>query len=169
MTTVVERLKSLGYVLPKPPAPFALYENFVKTGNILYISGQISTLNGEILTGRVAADREELEKGEVNILEAKAASVHALLNVLAQAEVALGSLEQIVKVVKITVFVNSNPKLTRLPEIGNAASEILLKVFPDKVGAHARCAIGVSTLPLGATVEIDGIFEIKTSGPSSKL
>eukprot|EP00744_Colponema_vietnamica_P017965 GILI01025314.1.p1 GENE.GILI01025314.1~~GILI01025314.1.p1 ORF type:complete len:165 (+),score=31.83 GILI01025314.1:79-573(+) len=163
MSSVVERLIEIGLQLPQPPAPFAAYESFVITGHTLYVSGQISAnADGTLLTGRVASEvaGEQKDDSEVSIADAKVASRQALLLLLAQAQTAVG-LDNIAKVVKITVFVNSNPKLTRLPEIGNAASEVLLKVFPDKVGAHARCAIGVATLPLGATVEIDGIFEIK--------
>lgn len=158
---IIARLASLGHTLPPAPTPVAAYVSYVISGNTLYVSGQLSTANGSLHTGKVAADNAEPLEGEISIADAKSAATKAALNLLAQADAAAKGLENISQVVKISVFVNSNPKFTKVPEIANAASEILLQIFPEKIGAHARSAIGTATLPLGAAVEIEGIFEIK--------
>ena len=151
MTDIASRLAELGITLPEAAAPVAAYVPTVLAGNLLHISGQVSQENGERLTGRVGEDRD-LDYG------VRAARSCGLM-LLAQIERAVG-LDRVERIVKLGVFVNSAASFTDQPKVANGASELMEKVFGE-AGRHARSAVGVPTLPLGACVEIDAIVEIK--------
>lgn len=146
------RLKTLGLVLPPAPSPVANYVPYLQVGTLLYVSGQISkTGEGRIITGRVG-DTLSVEDG------IEAARVCAL-NLLAQANAALGSLERIAQVVRLTGFVNAGPDFADHPKVINGASDLMVDVLADK-GRHTRAAVGVSGLPANSAVEIDAIFSV---------
>ncbi len=153
MTDKIEsRLPELGITLPEAAAPVAAYVPAVQAGNLLHISGQVSFENGQLLTGRLGEDRD-LEFGY------RAARACGLM-LLAQMKKALGSLDRVERVVKLGVFVNSAGSFTDQPKVANGASELMEQVFGE-AGRHARSAVGVPVLPLGAAVEIDAVVAIK--------
>ncbi len=147
-----DRLAALGLTLPKPAAPVAAYVPTVEANGILYLSGQISLQNNQLMDGRLGEDRD-LAYG---VQAARACG----LMVLAQIKAALGSLDRVERIVKLNIFVNSDPRFTDQPKVGNGASELMVHVFGD-AGKHARAAVGVPTLPLGAAVEVDAIVAIR--------
>ena len=149
---VEARLASLGIALPAAPNPVANYVPSVIAGNLLFISGQISkAADGSIAQGRLGA--------ELNIAQGSAAARLCALNLLAQAKAAVGELDRIAHVVKLTGFVNASPDFTDHPQVMNGASDLMVEVFGDK-GRHARAAVGVSGLPMGCAVEVDAIMLI---------
>ena len=143
----------MGIQLPDPPKPVGAYVAYKKIDKLLYISGQLPIdLNGKIITGKIG-DKLTLEDGQK-------ASKLCVINILAQAKKATGGdLDKIKNCIKITGFVNSTDDFTDQPKVINPASETLSAVFGDK-GKHARAAISTNSLPLGAAVEIDAIFEV---------
>ena len=145
------RLAALGIPLPEAAAPVAAYVPAVLAGNLLHISGQVSFEDGTLLTGRLGEDRD-LDFG---IRAARACG----LMLLAQIEKAVG-LDRVERIVKLGVFVNSTPSFTDQPRVANGASELMEQVFGE-AGRHARAAVGVSALPLGAAVEIDAIVAVR--------
>jgi len=145
------RLAALGIALPEAAAPVAAYVPAVVAGGLLHISGQVSFENGGLLTGRVGEDRD-LEFG------VRAARACGLM-LLAQIEKAVG-LDAVERIVKLGVFVNSAPRFTDQPKVANGASELMEQVFGE-AGRHARAAVGVAALPLGAAVEIDAIVALR--------
>ncbi len=149
---ISEKLKQLNIELPKAPDPVGAYVAFKKIDNLLFISGQLPIgPDGKILKGKIGKDLT-LEDGQK-------ASKLCVLNILAQTKKAMnGDLNKIKNCVKITGFVNSTDEFTDQPKIINPASEILSAVFGDK-GKHARAAVSANSLPLGAAVEIDAIFD----------
>ena len=148
---IEQKLNKLGYTLPKAPAPVANYVPWVKSGNHLYISGQISIANdGEIIAGRIGSGLD-VELGQK-------AAVASALNVLAQIRAGLGSLDAITQIVKLTGYVASTHEFLDHPKVINGASDLMVEVLGDK-GRHTRAAVGVASLPLGAAVEIDAIVE----------
>ncbi len=146
-----ERLASLGITLPEAAAPVAAYVPTVETGGLLYVSGQISFKDGLLMVGRAGDDR--------TTDYAQDAARACGLMLLAQAKKALGSLDRIAQVVKLSVFVTSDPRFTDQPKVANGASELMIEVFGE-AGRHARAAVGVAALPLGAVVEADAIFAL---------
>ena len=150
---VSEKLKQLNIELPKAPDPVGAYVAFKKIGNLLYISGQLPIrTDGKITKGKIGKDLT-LEDGQK-------ASKLCVINILSQAKKAVdGDLNKIKNCIKITGFVNSTDDFTDQPKVINPASEILSAVFGNK-GKHARAAISANSLPLGAAVEIDAIFEV---------
>ena len=150
---VSEKLKQLNIELPKAPDPVGAYVAFKKIGNLLYISGQLPIgPDGEITKGKIGKNLS-LEDGQK-------ASKLCVINILAQASKAMnGDLDKIKNCIKITGFVNSTDDFFDQPKVINPASETLSSVFEDK-GKHTRAAISTNSLPLGAAVEIDAIFEI---------
>ncbi len=152
MSRIDDRLSELGIVLPEPVAPVANYVPFVITGNLVFISGQVSIGAGGLLTGKLGADLD-LEKG----VEA----AHACgVNLIAQLRAACGGdLDRVSRVVKLGGFINSTPDYTDQPKVMNGCSDLMVEVFGDK-GRHARAAVGAPALPLNAAVEVDGVFEI---------
>ncbi len=150
---IEKRLQELGIELPAAPAPVASYVPFVVTGNLVFISGQVPLVNGEIKhVGRV---------GEGLSLEDGQAAARAVgLNLIAQIKQACGGdLDRVVRVVKLGGFVNCTPDFTDQPKVINGASDLMGEVFGE-AGAHARFAVGAPSLPLGASVEIEAVFEI---------
>jgi len=150
--TPAQKLEALGLKLPKPAAPIAAYVPAVEVGGLLHISGQLPFRNGDLMTGRVGED--------VNVEFGQEAARNCALMLLAQMEQALGSLDRVERVVKLGVFVASDPHFTEQPKVANGASELMQAVFGD-AGKHARSAVGVPSLPLGAAVEVDAIVAIK--------
>ena len=150
---VSEKLKQLNIKLPKAPDPVGAYVAYKKIGNLLFISGQLPIdQNGKILKGKIGKNLT-LEDGQK-------ASKLCVINILAQASKAMnGDLDKIKNCIKITGFVNSSEDFKDQPKVINPASEILSKTFGDN-GKHSRVAISANSLPLGAAVEIDAIFEI---------
>jgi len=150
---VSEKLKQLNIELPKAPDPVGAYVAFKKIGNLLYISGQLPIgSDGAITKGKIGKNLT-LEDGQK-------ASKLCVINILAQASKAMnGDLDKIKNCVKITGFVNSTDDFFDQPKVINPASETLSSVFEDR-GKHTRAAISTNSLPLGAAVEIDAIFEI---------
>ncbi len=150
--TIDARLSELGITLPDAPAPAANYVPYVRTGNTLYVSGQISQNADGLIVGKLGRELE-VDAG------AKAARTCAL-SLLAQVRAACdGDLERLVRVVKLTGFVNSTPDFADQPKVINGASDTLVEILGDK-GRHARSAVSAGALPLGVAVEIEGIFEI---------
>ena len=145
------RLASLGLALPQPAAPVAAYVPVVITGGMAYVSGQLPFMDGALVTGRLGED-VDLEAGET------AARACALM-ILAQLRAALGALARVERVVKLGVFVASTPAFTDQPKVANGASELMVALFGE-AGRHARSAVGVPVLPLGAAVEIDAIVAV---------
>jgi enamine deaminase RidA (YjgF/YER057c/UK114 family) len=151
MTDIHARLSELGIELPEAAAPVAAYVPTVLAGNLLHISGQVSQENGERLTGRIGEDRD-LDYG------VRAARSCGLM-LLAQIEKAVG-LARVERIVKLGVFVNCTADFTDQPKVANGASELMQEVFGE-AGRHARSAVGVPSLPLGAAVEIDAVVRIR--------
>ncbi len=146
------KLAELGLTLPAAAAPVAAYIAAVEAGGLLHLSGQLPFDDGELMTGRAGEDRD--------LAFATAAAQKCGLMIVAQAEKALGSLDRIERVVKLGVFVNSAATFTDQPKVANGASELMVALFGD-AGRHARSAVGVPVLPLGAVVEIDAILAIR--------
>ena len=150
--TIEQKLAGLGLVLPAPAAPVAAYVPAVEAGGLLHISGQLPFRDGAVMTGRLGEDRD-IPFG------AEAARACALM-IVAQVKLALGSLERIERIVKLGVFVCSDPRFTDQPKVANGASELMEALF-GAAGKHARSAVGVPVLPLGAAVEIDAIVAVR--------
>jgi enamine deaminase RidA (YjgF/YER057c/UK114 family) len=151
--SIDQRLAELGITLPEAAAPVAAYVPVVQSGNLLFVSGQVSFAeDGSRITGRLGEDMD-LEAGQ-------AAARRCGLMVLAQVRQAVGSLDRVSRVVKLGVFVNSAADFTDQPKVANGASELMQEVFGD-AGRHARAAVGVPALPLGVAVEVDAIVEVR--------
>jgi enamine deaminase RidA (YjgF/YER057c/UK114 family) len=147
---IEEKLKILGVTLPNPPTPAGSYVPAIKTGNLLFISGQIPMEDGKVIfTGKVTNE---------NIETAKKSAKMCAINLLAQMKRELGSLDKVTKIVRISGFINSDPEFYEHPKIINAASDLFFEIFGDK-GKHSRIAVGVACLPLNAMTEIDAIVE----------
>lgn len=152
MGRIAARLADLNIALPTPTTPVANYVPYVIAGKLAFISGQVSIVNGALMKGRLGAD-VSLDDG---IAAARACGV----NLLAQLNHALGGdLDRVRRVVKLGGFVNCTPDFTDQPKVVNGASDLMVQVFGD-AGRHARAAVGAPSLPMGAAVEIDGVFEI---------
>ncbi len=145
------RLQELGISLPDLPRPLGSYVPFVRAGNLVFVSGMLPLVNGEISSrGRVGES--------VTLVQAEQAARTAAINGLAVLRSALGSLDSVKRCVKITGYVASSPNFTDQPKVVNGASDLLFAVFGE-AGRHARAAVGVDVLPLDAPVEIEFIFE----------
>lgn len=153
MSRIAARLEELKITLPTPSAPVANYVPYTIAGNLVFISGQVSNSPNGLIRGRLGADMT-IEEG------AKAA--HACgVNLLAQLNAATGGdLDRLKRVVKLVGFVNCAPEFVDQPKVINGASDLMVSVFGDK-GRHARAAVGAPSLPMGAAVEVDGVFEIE--------
>lgn len=150
---IESRLAELGVMLPDAPAPAANYVPFVVVGTTVYVSGQISQGADGLIKGRLGADMDATAGAE--------AAKRCAISLLAQVKKACGGdLSRLVRVVKLTGFVNSTADFTDQPKVINGASDFLVAVLGD-VGRHARSAVSAASLPLGVAVEIEGIFEIK--------
>ena len=151
--SVADRLAELDITLPPPATAVANYVPFVRTGNLLHISGQLSTDASGGIKGTVGQD--------VTPEQAHAAARLSGINLLAQMSAALeGDLERVVRIVKLGGFVQAGPGFTAIPAVINGCSDLMVEVFGD-AGRHARSAVGVYQLPLGFAVEVDAIVEVK--------
>jgi enamine deaminase RidA (YjgF/YER057c/UK114 family) len=147
---VEARLASLGIALPDAPNPVANYVPSFLAGSLLFISGQISrAADGSIMKGRLGAD--------LTIEQGRAAARLSGLNLLAQAKAAVGDLDRIAHIVKLTGFVNATPEFADHPQVVNGASDLMVEVLGDK-GRHTRAAVGVAGLPMGCAVEVEAIL-----------
>jgi enamine deaminase RidA (YjgF/YER057c/UK114 family) len=150
--SIEARLAELGVTLPDAPAPAANYVPFVQIGDIVYVSGQVPMADGALITGKLG-DTASVEDGA-------AAAQACAISLIAQLKKACGGdLERLVRVVKLTGFVNCTPDFGDQPAVINGASNFLVEVFGDK-GRPARSAVGSSALPFGVAVEVEGIFQI---------
>ena len=145
-----DRLKAAGVTLPDARPPVANYVPFVITGNLLFISGQVSITPDGLIKGRLGEDMT-LEKGQ------QAARACAI-NLIAQMKAALGDLDRVTRVVKLGGFVNAAADFTDLPKVVNGCSDLMVEIFGDK-GRHARAAVACPVLPMGAAVEVDAVVE----------
>ena len=152
MPTPEERLQELGVSLPAPAVPVAAYVPCVRTGSLVYVSGQVPVLDGKPSHLGHLGDNVDLEDG-------RAAARTCAVNVLAALKAELGELSRVRRVVKVTGFVASTPDFTDHPKVINAASELFGEAFGD-AGRHARAAVGVAALPLGVPVEVEAIVEV---------
>ena len=152
MSAIEAKLADMGITLPDTPAPLANYVPFVVSGNMVYVSGQISANADGMITGKLGDDFS-VEQG------AEAAKACAI-SLLAQLKAACnGEIDRLVRVVKLGGFVNSTPDFTDQPKVINGASDFLVEVLGEK-GTHARAAVSAPSLPFGVAVEIDAVFQI---------
>ena len=151
---IEDRLRELSIELPTPPSPAGSYIPVVTTGNLAFVSGQIPMKEGKVIFEGKVPEQQSLES-------ARDAAKICIINGLAQLKANLGSLDKITKFVRISGFVNSNPEFTEQPKVINAASDLLVEIFGD-MAKHSRIAVGVASLPLNSTVEIDMVVEIST-------
>ncbi len=151
--TVERKLQEMGITLASPPAPVANYVPFVRSGNLLTVSGQLC----------LGADGKLAAKGQlgggVSIEAGQQAARVCAINLLAQVKAALGDLDKVTRVVRLGGFINSAPGFADGPKVMNGASDVMVAAFGDK-GKHARSTVGVAALPADAAVEVEGLFEV---------
>lgn len=148
---IEKKLEELGIKLPNPPTPAGSYVPAIRTGNLLFISGQIPMEDGKVIfTGKVSNDNLEIAQ--------KSARMCAI-NILAQIKRELGDLDNVSRIVRLSGFVNSVSEFSQQPKVINAASDLLFEIFGEK-GKHSRIAVGVASLPLDSMTEIDAIIEV---------
>ena len=148
---IEQKIESLGIKLPTPPTPAGSYVPAVRTGKLLYISGQIPMEDGKVVfTGKVSDE---------NLETAQKSARMCAINLLAQIKRELGDFEKVSKIVRISGFVNSVPGFSQHPKVINSASDLFFEIFGEK-GKHSRIAVGVASLPLDSMTEIDAIVEV---------
>lgn len=148
-----EKLAEMGVTLPDAPAPAANYVPYVQVGDILYVSGQISGGAEGLIVGKLGDD--------MDVAAGAVAAKTCAINLLAQVKAAcMGDLDNLIRVIKLTGFVNSTGDFTDQPEVINGASDFLAEALGD-AGSHARAAVSAAALPRGVAVEIEGIFQIR--------
>jgi enamine deaminase RidA (YjgF/YER057c/UK114 family) len=148
------RLRELGLELPSPPPAVANYIGAVRVGNILFVAGHGPFKEGKpTFIGKLGR--------ELDVEEGKKSAQLVMLNMLATIKQEIGHLDRIKKVVKLLVLVNCVPEFGEQPQVANGASDLLVEIFGEERGKHARSAIGTGALPFGISVEIEGIFELK--------
>lgn len=151
--TVDKKLAEQGISLPTPATPMANYVPFVRSGNVITVSGQVCFgIDGKLVAKGRLGDGVSIEDGQ------KAARA-AAINLLAQLKAALGDLDKVTRVIRLGGFINSAPGFTDGPKVMNGASDLMVAVFGDK-GRHARSTVGVAALPADAAVEVEGTFEV---------
>ena len=150
--SVYDRLKSLGIELPPVAAPAAAYVPFVRSGNLVFLSGHIARRDGKLWAGQLG--------GAIDTATGKEAARAVAIDLLGTLHAATGDLDRVARIVKVMSLVNSTPAFTEQHLVTNGCSELLAEVFGDK-GAHARSAFGVAQIPLGACVEIELIAEVR--------
>lgn len=150
---IEKKLTDLGISLPTPAAPVANYVGFVRSGNMLVISGQLCFgADGKLVaTGKLGSG--------VSIEDGQKAARACAINLLAQLKAALGDLDKVVRVVRLGGFISSAPDFFDVPKVMNGASDLMVTAFGEK-GRHARSTIGVAVLPMDAAVEVEGLFEV---------
>jgi enamine deaminase RidA (YjgF/YER057c/UK114 family) len=146
------RLAEMNIKLPEPPAPVASYVPYVVSGNLVFISGQVTMADGGLRYVGTVGKELSLEDG-------KAAARLCAINVLAQLRAAAGDLDRVKRCVKLGVFVNAIPGYAQHPEVANGASDLIVEVFGD-AGRHSRAAVGAGSLPRNVAVEVDAVFEL---------
>ncbi len=156
MTTIHERLTALGITLPDAPPPVVagyvpVFAPFVRTGNLLYLSGRLAKQEGQIWVGKLGEG--------ITAAEGKQAARGVAIEMIATLHAALGDLEYVRRLVRLLVFVNSTERFTEPHVVANGASELFVEVFGDR-GLHARSAVGVAQTPFGACVEMELIAEV---------
>jgi enamine deaminase RidA (YjgF/YER057c/UK114 family) len=151
--TVEKKLASLGITLPTPASPVANYVSFVRSGNLLIVSGQLCFgSDGKLVaTGQLG--------GTVSVEDGQKAARACAVNLLAQVKAATGDLDKVARVLRLGGFINSAPGFTDGPKVMNGASDLMVEAFGEK-GRHARTTVGVSALPANAAIEVEGMFEI---------
>jgi enamine deaminase RidA (YjgF/YER057c/UK114 family) len=155
MTDRIDRkLSKLGLALPAPAAAVASYVPTVEVDGLLHVSGQLPFKDGAIMTGRLGED--------VDLAFGQEAAQRCALMLVAQMKAALGGLHRVEQIVKLGVFVNSAGDFTDQPKVANGASDLMVELFGE-AGRHARSAVGVSVLPLGAAVEVDAIVKVASA------
>jgi enamine deaminase RidA (YjgF/YER057c/UK114 family) len=152
LMTIDERLTKLGIVIPTPVAPIANYVGFVRTGNLLFVSGQLCLANGVLVAKGQLGARVTMEQGQ-------AAARASAINLLAQVKIAVGNLDKVVRVIRLGGFISSAPDFFDESKVMNGASDLMVAVFGD-MGRHARTATSVPVLPGDAAIEVDGVFEV---------
>jgi len=151
--SIKNKLASMGVILPYAPAPAANYVPFVQAGDIVYVSGQISSDESGLITGKLGDN--------MDVASGAAAARTCAINLLAQVRAACGGdLDRLVRAVKLTGFVNSTDDFTDQPKVVNGASDFLVEALGE-AGRHSRSAVSAASLPLGVAVEIEGIFQIR--------
>lgn len=151
--TIEARLAELGVTLPVPVAPQANYVPVVRTGNLLFIAGQIPIgPNGIEYVGKVGA--------EFSVEEGAACARLCAINILAQTKAAIGDLDKVVRVVKLTGMINSTPEFIQQSQVVNGCSDFIVDVFGDKA-RHARTSVSVASLPFGVAVEVEAVIEVE--------
>jgi enamine deaminase RidA (YjgF/YER057c/UK114 family) len=146
------RLKELGIALPSPPAPVASYVPYVVSGNLVFISGQVTVASdGLKYVGTVGK--------ELSVDDGKAAARLCAINVIAQLKAACGDLDRVKRCVKLGAFVNAVPGFVQHPEVANGASDLVVEIFGE-TGKHARAAVGAGSLPRNVAVEVEAVFEL---------
>jgi enamine deaminase RidA (YjgF/YER057c/UK114 family) len=151
MSSVAKHLADLGIVLPVAAAPVANYVPFVRTGNVLTVSGQLPFGPDGVMAGKLG--------GGVSIEDGQKAARQCALGVIAQIQAAVGNLDNVVRIVRLGGFINCTPDFIDAPKVMNGASDLMVEVFGDK-GRHARSTIGVAALPANASVEVEATVEI---------
>ena len=146
------RLASLGITLPPPPKPLASYVPWVRTGSLLYVSGQLPFVGGKLVHPGIIPDAVTVEQGA-------ACARIAVINALAIAQDALGTLDAVSRVVRVAGYVAASPAFTAHPQVVNGASDLLVEVFGER-GRHARVALGAPSLPANACVELEILLEV---------
>jgi enamine deaminase RidA (YjgF/YER057c/UK114 family) len=159
--TIDVRLARLGIELPGVGKPVANFVPCVKAGRMLYVSGQITSWNGQIrYVGRVGA--------EISLDDARAAARLCALNLLAQVKAFVGDLDRVTRVCQVQGFVNAVPGFSDHPAVLNGASDLLVEVFGEAVGRHARFAVGAGSLPFNVAVELAGVLEVAEGAPDAE-
>lgn len=152
-SSLTQRLIDNGITLPEAPAPAANYVPYVQIGDLVHVSGQLPAGPDGLVVGRLGAELDS----DAGALAAR----YCALSLLAQTRAACGGdLDRLVRVVKLTGFVNSTPEFSEQPKVINGASDFMVEALGE-AGRHARSAVGVSALPFGVAVEIEGIFQIR--------
>jgi enamine deaminase RidA (YjgF/YER057c/UK114 family) len=154
VTTPSQKLESLGLELPPVPAPVAAYLPSVRTGDLVFTAGQLPFVDGSLpSTGKVGND--------VTAEEAQQLARTAALNAVAVVAEQAGGIDNVVRIVKVTVYVASDPDFITHSAVANGASDLLVEVFGEEAGKHARSALGVAVLPLNSPVEVEIIAEVR--------
>jgi len=149
--SIAQKLETLGISLPSPIAPVAAFVPFVRTGNLLFLSGHIARRDGKPWIGQLGID--------VTTMEGQKAARAVAIDLLATLQAAVGDLEDVRRIIKLLVLVNCSAQFTEQHLVANGASELLVSLFGER-GAHARSAFGVAQIPFGACVEIEMIAEV---------
>ena len=154
MMSIEQKLEELGISLPSPTAPAAAFVPFVRSGDLVFLSGHIARRDGRAWTGQLGVD--------LTTTDGQQAARAVAIDLLATLEAAVGDLENVRRIIKLLVLVNSSTQFTEQHLVANGASELLVAVFGER-GAHARSAFGVAQIPFGACVEIEMIAEVVSS------